>query len=118
MNPARPWTDSGRLRAVRARDILAGYVRAVIDERTIDVNILDATPEQRERYQGSEVMRLVGAVVESAADDPARAAEVARRLHHQRVRCFVHGRDDDGRLVAVVVPVSGRSGRGRSARVA
>lgn len=103
---APTWQTTGRLGALRARDILHGYVRAVLDARTVDVNILDASPDQRERYRGSEVMHLVGAVVESAADDPVKLQALTEGLRHQHVRCFVHGRDEAGRLIAVVVPVN------------
>lgn len=87
----------------KALDILTGYVREVVDGRTIDLNLVAPTAEQLERYRGSELVRLVGAVVESPAND---LADLRLRLHRKQVRCFVHGRDSDGRLLAVAVPVA------------
>lgn len=101
--PARPLARAGR-GSDRAKDILFGYVREVLDGRTLDVNLLGLTGEQRQRYHDSELVRLVGAVVEG--HPAALHADLLHRVHRRRVRCFVHGRDQDGRLLAVAVPVT------------
>jgi hypothetical protein len=90
--------------SARAKDILLGYVRAVLDTGMVDMNLIGLTSDQRERYRDSELVRLVGTLVEG--QPAAIQAELLRRLHRRRVRCFVHGRDDEGRLVAVAVPVA------------
>jgi hypothetical protein len=89
----------------KALDVFDGYVREIVDGRTIDLNLLQPTAEQLERYGACEVVRLVGLAVESA---PAASAEseLRTRLHRRHVRCFVHGRDESGRLLAVAVPVA------------
>jgi endonuclease YncB( thermonuclease family) len=89
----------------KALDVFDGYVREIVDGRTIDLNLLQPTAEQLERYGACEVVRLVGLAVESA---PAASAEsdLRIRLHRRHVRCFVHGRDESGRLLAVAVPVA------------
>lgn len=98
-----------RLRAQRpvskALDVLDGYVRDVVDGRTIDVNLVKPTPDQLQRYGACEIVRLVGLAVESA---PAASAEsdLRQRLHRRQVRCFVHGRDAEGRILGVAVPVA------------
>ncbi len=92
--------------SARAKDILLGYVRAVLDAGIVDMNLIDLTGEQRERYRDSELVRLVGSMVEGQPG--AIHAELLRRIHRRSVRCFVHGRDDEGRLVAVAVPVADR----------
>jgi len=98
-----------RLRADRpvtkALDVFEGYVREIVDGRTIDLNLLRPTPAQLERYQACEVVRLVGLAVESAPAATA-VSELRERLHQRHVRCFVHGRDAEGRLLAVAVPVA------------
>jgi endonuclease YncB( thermonuclease family) len=87
----------------KALDILTGYVREVVDGRTIDLNLVAPTADQLERYRGSELVRLVGSTVETASAD---LADLRSRLYRKQVRCFVHGRDSDGRLLAVAVPVA------------
>ena len=99
-DPARPT----RLTAARAQDVLLAYVRAVLDGRTVDLNLLDLSPAQRERYQDNELVRLVGAAFQEASS--AACADLLTRFHRRRVRCFVHGRDASGMLLAVVVPVA------------
>lgn len=99
----RPATLRAQRPVSRTLDILTGYVRDVVDARTIDLNLVSPTADQLQRYHGSEMVRLVGAIVESGA---VGIAELRQRLHHKQVRCFVHGRDSDGRLLAVAVPVS------------
>lgn len=98
-----------RLRADRpvtkALDVFDGYVREVVDGRTIDLNLLRPTAAQLERYQACEIVRLVGLAVESAPDATAER-DLRARLHQRQVRCFVHGRDEQGRLLAVAVPVA------------
>jgi hypothetical protein len=87
----------------KAIDILTGYVREVVDGRTIDLNLTAPTAAQLERYRGSELVRLVGATAEGANGTEV---ELRARLYRKHVRCFVHGRDSDGRLLAVAVPVA------------
>lgn len=87
----------------KALEILTGYVREVVDGRTIDLNLVAPTADQLERYRGSELVRLVGATVESPGSN---VTELRLRLLRKQVRCFVHGRDSDGRLLAVAVPVA------------
>lgn len=99
----RPVTRRVGRPITKALEILTGYVREVVDARTIDLNLVAPTADQLQRYRGSELVRLVGAAVESAPGD---VANLRLRLHHRQVRCFVHGRDSDGRLLAVAVPVA------------
>jgi len=87
----------------KALDILTGFVREVVDGRTIDLNLVKPTAEQLERYRGSEIVRLVGALVEASVNDPE---ALRQRFHRKQVRCFVHGRDSEGRLLAVAIPVA------------
>ena len=100
LDPAR----STRPAAARAQDVLLAYVRAVLDGRTVDLNLLDLSPAQRERYRDNELVRLVGAAFKEASS--AACADLLTRLHRRRVRCFVHGRDASGMLLAVVIPVA------------
>ena len=92
--------------SARAKDILLGYVRAVLDTGMVDMNLIGLTADQRQRYRDSELVRLVGTMVQGQPG--AIHAELLHRLHRRRVRCFVHGRDDQGHLIAVAVPVADR----------
>jgi hypothetical protein len=86
-------------------EVLDGYVREVVDARTIDLNLTKPTPELLERYHACELIRLVGLSVEALpADEVIR--DLRQRLHRRQVRCFIHGRDAEGRLLAVAVPVA------------
>lgn len=103
-------TAKPRLRADRpvakALDVLNGYVRDIVDGRTIDLNLVKPTADQLERYAACEIVRLVGLSVESVSND-ASESDLRQRLHRRQVRCFVHGRDQEGRLLAVAVPLAG-----------
>ncbi len=97
--PARPKTPQHRPRTVRRPlDVMRVFVCSILDARTVEVNLIEASSDQRQRYRGTEVVRTPGAV----ADQP----NVLTRLLRRHVRCFIHGRDDDGHLLGVLVPIA------------
>jgi hypothetical protein len=87
----------------RPIDVLRVFVSALIDDSTVEVNVIGADAEQRQRYRGTEIVRLVHARLE----DEDFAAHIRQRLLRRHVRCFVHGRDADGRIFGVLVPIAG-----------
>ncbi len=87
----------------RPIDVLRVYVCAVLDGNTVEVNLIEADSAQRQRYRGTEIVHLVASRLDVENQD----AENRLRLHRRYVRCFVHGRDAQGHLVGVLVPIAG-----------
>ncbi|MBA3684498.1 MAG: hypothetical protein H0W72_04575 [Planctomycetes bacterium] len=86
----------------RPIDVLRVYVCAVLDGSTVEVNLIEADSDQRQRYRGTEIVHLVSSRLDAQDQD----AQTRLRLHHRHVRCFVHGRDAEGHLVGVLVPIA------------
>ncbi len=90
----------------RPLDVMRVFVCTVLDGGTVEVNVIDADSDQRQRYRGTEVIRLVQ---RPEPDDQALCRQTSLRLLRRHVRCFIHGRDPEGHLVGVLVPIAGRS---------
>ncbi len=100
-----PQATNRRPRTVRRPlDVLRVYVCSVLDGATVEVNLIEADSDQRQRYRGTEVIRLVQC---ADPDDRTLCLQTRLRLLRRHVRCFIHGRDAAGNLLGVLIPIAG-----------
>ena len=86
-------------------DSFRGLVKNIIDDQTFEMIVKRKSIFKRNIYRAVEQIRISNLYARDIVESGKRLSKalLEQVLKNKEVRCYVHSRDDSGRLVAYVV---------------